>query len=141
MSDDFNLDTHCVVCRQPRGSHPTETNNPRPLFNEGRACRNCDSYITASRVQTMMLTIEESEQVFQTIRNFLSLTAGIKEAKRLADEMMQAEMSRLEAEQTKREEEGCSECGYIADDRSDHSPNCVHFDGCDYEPEDMGDWS
>ena len=105
MSDDFNLDTHCVVCQQPRGSHPTETNNPSPLFDEGRACRDCDSYITAARVQTLTLTIEESEQVFQTIRNFLSLSAGIKEAKRIASEMMQAEMTRLEAEETARNED------------------------------------
>lgn len=105
MSDDFNLDTHCVVCRQPRGSHPTESNNPHPLHDEGRACRDCDSYITASRVLTMRLNMEQREQVLETIHNFLSLTAGIKEAKRVADEMMQTEMTRLEAEETARNED------------------------------------
>ena len=105
MSDDFNLDTHCVVCREPRGSHPTESNNPSPLFHEGRACRDCDSYITATKVQALTLTFEEREQVYETIRNFLNLTAGIKQAKRIADEMMQTEMTRLEAEETARNED------------------------------------
>jgi hypothetical protein len=105
MSDEFDLDTHCVVCREPRGSHPTESNNPRPLFDEGRACRDCDSYIVAARVQTMMLNMEQREQALETIHNFLSLTAGMKEAKRIADEMMQTEMTRLEAEETARNED------------------------------------
>ena len=141
MSDDFSLITHCVVCREPRSMHPTESNNPRPLFNEGRACRDCDSYITAARVYTVRLNQEQGEEVIGVIRNFLNLAAGIRIANKRAVEMMQAEADRLSAEQTKREEEGCPDCGYIADDRSDHYPNCVHFDGCNYEPEDMEDWS
>jgi len=105
MSDDFNIETHCVVCRQERSTHPTESNNPFPLFDEGRACRDCDSYITAARVQTMMLNMEQREQVLETLHNFLNLTAGIKQTKRIADEMMQAEMTRLEAEETARYED------------------------------------
>lgn len=105
MSDDFNLDTHCVVCQQPRGSHPTDSNNPFPLFHEGRACRDCDAYITAARVQTVRLNQEQGQQVLNIITSFLNLTAGIKEAKRIASEMMQAEMTRLEAEETARNED------------------------------------
>lgn len=105
MSDDFDLDTHCVVCQQPRGSHPTESNNPFPLFDEGRACRDCDSYITAARMQTMGFGEQARDIVLHAVRNFLNYTYLIKETKRVADEMMQTEMTRLEAEETARNED------------------------------------
>ena len=89
MSDDFNLDTHCVVCQEPRSTHPTESNNPRPLFNEGRACRDCDSFVTASRVYTMRLNQEQGEEVIGVIRNFLNLATGIRLSKKRAAEMLE----------------------------------------------------
>jgi hypothetical protein len=128
MSDEFDLDTHCVVCREPRGSHPTESNNPRPLFDEGRACRDCDSYIIASRMMLAGLNEELRDNCLFILRQFLNGAASIKEAKRIADEMMQTEMTRLEAEETARNEAGCPDCGYIEDDVATHYENCVHFD-------------
>jgi len=62
------------------------------------------------------------------LRQFLNGAASIKEAKRIADEMMQTEMTRLEAEETARNEAGCPDCGYIEDDVATHYENCVHFD-------------
>ena len=100
MNEDFSIVTHCVVCRQERSTHPTESNNPRPLFHEGRACRECDAYVTAARVHTMNFSEPTRYVVLDTLRNFLTITAGIKQANRYADEMMQVAMTHLEAEDT-----------------------------------------
>jgi len=100
MNEDFSIVTHCVVCREPRDTHPTESNNPRPLFHEGRACRDCDAYITAARVVTAGDSDVMRNVVLDTLRNFLTITAGIKQANRYADEMMQVAMTHLEAEDT-----------------------------------------
>jgi len=143
VSDDFNLDTHCVVCQEPRSTHPTESNNPFPLFDEGRACRDCDAYITASRLtiaqanNTWVQLIKDANGVVADalpffaayiLRYFMSNAAGIRIVKKRAVEMMQAEADRLSAEQTAREEAGCPDCGYIEDDVATHYENCVHFD-------------
>lgn len=133
-SDDYtfakehiNLDTHCVVCEEPRSTHPTESNNPRPLFNEGRACRDCNAYIIAARLYSVRIP-HASEEVIGIIRNFLNLSMSVRAANKRAVEMMQAEADRLSAEQTAREEAGCPDCGYIEDDVATHYENCVHFD-------------
>ena len=84
MSDDFNLDTHCVVCREPRSTHPTDSNNPYPLYDEGRACRDCDVHVTAARIQTFN-EIENGHAVIATIRDFLRFTYAIKRAERVLD--------------------------------------------------------
>ena len=135
MSDDFDLDTHCVVCRQPRGSHPTESNNPSPLYDEGRACRDCDSYITAVRIQTMGFGDYSRHIILHTVRNFLSLSAGIKETKRLGDEMMQAEMTRLEAEETARNEDH----GVLLDDGEEEGVRHMKGSIADFNPEEFAD--
>lgn len=142
MSDDFDLDTHCVVCKEPRSTHPTESNNPRPLFQEGRACRDCDAYITAARMKTWGIKDDNARAfVLRTLHDFLNFVASIKKAKRVADEMMQTEMTRLEAEETARNEAGCPDCGYIEDDVATHYENCVHFDTDLIADDTEEDWS
>lgn len=90
MSDDFNLDTHCVVCQEPRSTHPTESNNPRPLFQEGRACRDCDTYIIAARMKTWGIADDNARAfVLRTLHDFLKMTATIRLSKKHAAEMLE----------------------------------------------------
>ena len=123
----------CIICATELADHPTERNNPAPLatYEDGYACRSCDSFVTAAR----SLPFGEP----QNILTFLQLAFSHQAINKQALALMNQAMDELEQKQTEREEAGCPDCGYIADDRSDHYPNCVHFDGCNYEPEDMED--
>ena len=90
MSDDFNLDTHCVVCQEPRSTHPTESNNPSPLYDEGRACRDCDSFITAARMKVWNIKDDNARAfVLRTLHDFLKMAASIRISKNRADEMLE----------------------------------------------------
>ena len=75
------------------------------------------------------------------LREFMSNAAGIRIVNKRAVEMMQAEADRLSAEQTKREEAGCPDCGYIEDDVATHYENCVHFDTDLIADDTEEDWS
>ena len=132
--DDFNFETHCVVCHEPRSTHPTETNRPNPLFTKGFACRDCDVFVTASRVPAM-------QPFTEILREFLSLSTALRQAQKRALELMDAEMTRLEKEQTAREEAGCPDCGYIEDDVATHYENCLHFDTDLIADDDEEEWS
>lgn len=93
MSDDFNIETHCVVCQEPRSTHPTESNNPRPLFQEGRACHDCDSFITAARMQTWRMRDDNARAfVLRTLHDFLKMAATIRLSKKRADEMLEEKL-------------------------------------------------
>jgi hypothetical protein len=126
-------DNACIICATEVDEHPTQRNNPAPLaaYKDGFACDSCDSFVIAAR----MFPLGEP----QSTLTFLQMAFALQRTRQVSFEMMDKAMADLEQQQTEREEAGCDDCGYIADDRSDHYPNCVHFDGCNYQPDWMED--
>ena len=92
-------DNACIICAKELDDHPTERNNPAPLatYEDGYACRSCDSFVTAART----LPLGEPQDTLTFLQTAFAHQAMNKQALALMDKAM----ADLEQKQTEREED------------------------------------
>lgn len=92
-------DNACIICGTEVDNHPTERNNPAPLatYDDGFACRSCDSFVTAAR----MFPLGDYNLALSFLQTAFAHQAIDKQALALMDKAM----ADLEQKQTEREED------------------------------------
>jgi len=73
----------CKICNSKMKEY--ESNNPQPLLDsfEDRVCRDCNDYVTASRLFFSGLDIHLIKVISPIIVNIMAMASSLKESRRV----------------------------------------------------------